>query len=211
MKNLKLTLLLFLSGTLFYSFVQIASVSGFKNGQKAPLIEEQMQNIDKTMHSLSALKQENGLVVVFSCNTCPFVVGNASFPGWERTYNDLHKQAQAAKMGMVLINSNAAKRGDDDSFEAMQQHAKAQGYTMPYLLDADAKLANAFEAKTTPHVYVLDKDLKLVYQGSVDNTWDPKRSSDVPYLTNAITSVAKGEKVQEDATPPRGCSIKRVQ
>jgi len=211
MKNLKITLLLFLLGTFFYSFVKVASVSGFKNGQKAPLTEEQMVNTDKTLHSLSSLKQENGLLVVFSCNTCPFVVGNDNFPGWERTYNDLHKQAQAAKMGMVLINSNAAKRGDEDSFEAMQQHARDKGYTMPYLVDADAKLANAFDAKTTPHVYLLDKDMKLVYQGSIDNTWDPKRTADTPYLSHAITSLAKGEKIQEDVTPPRGCSIKRAQ
>lgn len=208
MKKLKSPLAwLFVAGAFFFSFTPAEDL---KIGKKAPLVSLEMTNIDHTMHSLEKLKQKNGLLVVFSCNTCPFVVGNENFPGWERQYNDLYKLASDAGIGMTLINSNEGKRADEDAFEAMQKHAKDKGYKMPYLLDKNSELANAFGAKTTPHVFLLDKDLNLIYQGSVDNTWDPNRKSDIPYLSNAIANVSAGQDVKEHTSSPKGCSIKRV-
>lgn len=212
MRNWKTPLVLFVAGILFFSFRNNMETNAdeLKIGKKAPLTSREMANTDNSMQTLEKLKQKNGLLVVFSCNTCPFVVGNENFPGWERQYNDLHKAATEAGIGMVLVNSNEGKRADDDAFEAMQKHAKDKGYTMPYLLDKNSELANAFGAKTTPHVFLLDKDLNLVYMGSIDNTWDPNRKSDIPYLSNAIANVTAGEAVKENTSSPKGCSIKRV-
>ena len=111
---------------------------------------------------------------------------------------------------MVLINSNEGKRADEDSFEAMQKHAKEMGYTMSYLLDKNSVLANAFGANRTPHVYLLDKDLKLVYKGAIDNAWDPKRTEENNSLKNAIANVSNSEVVKVNTTVAVGCSIKRV-
>jgi hypothetical protein len=197
-------------GLLSYSFISKPSSDGLKKGEKAPLASQEMRNIDNTILTLEKLKKDNGLLVVFSCNTCPFVVGSSDFPGWEKQYNDLNTLASDAKIGMVLINSNEAKRDDEDSFEAMRIQAKKQQYSMPYLVDNNSILADAFGAKTTPHVYLFDSNLKLVYQGSIDNSWDPKRDSEVTYLKDAIALVKDNKKIKTDATTPRGCSIKRV-
>jgi len=178
-------------------------------GKYAPMSDAKLQDIDNTTKSLNELKMENGLLVVFSCNTCPFVVGNDHFAGWEVQYNDLNTFGLEKKVGMVLINSNEAKRANEDSHDAMKLHATEKGYTMSYLLDIDSKMADAFGAKTTPHVYLFDKNMKLVYAGSIDNTWDTKRTGDVTYLKNAIETTSKGEKIKENETTPRGCSIKR--
>lgn len=182
---------------------------GLKVGKKAPMSDVKLQDIDNSMKSLNELKLDNGLLVVFSCNTCPFVVGNDHFAGWEVQYNELNALALDKKVGMVLINSNEAKRVNEDSFEAMKLHATQKGYTMPYLVDTDSKMADAFGAKTTPHVYLFDKNMKLVYTGSIDNTWDTKRTEESSYLKNALETLSKGEKIKEKETTPRGCSIKR--
>ncbi|MBU2018334.1 MAG: thioredoxin family protein [Bacteroidetes bacterium] len=178
-------------------------------GQTAPLLSEKMKGVDGNEFSLLDLKKEKGLVVVFSCNTCPFVIGSDSFGGWERMYNETAEIAAQKGFGFVLINSNEAKREGDDSFEEMKKRASLKNYNMPYLVDSNSKLANAFGAKTTPHVYVLNKDMELVYMGSIDNSWDNSRKEDIPYLQNALKQLDKGTKVIEASTPPRGCSIKR--
>lgn len=182
---------------------------GLNVGKSAPMSDVKLQGIDNTTKSLNDLKLENGLLVVFSCNTCPFVVGNDHFAGWEVQYNALNTLALEKKVGMVLINSNEAKRANEDSFEAMKLHASEKGYTMPYLVDTDSKMADAFGAKTTPHVYLFDKNMKLVYVGSIDNTWDTKRTEELTYLKNSLETLSKGEKIKEKETTPRGCSIKR--
>jgi peroxiredoxin len=180
-----------------------------KIGKSAPMKDYQMVGVDGTMQTLDGLKEENGLLVVFSCNTCPFVVGGEQFPGWELQYNAMDQLAGEQKIGMVLINSNEAKRVGDDSIESMKKRSNEKGYTMPYVVDTDSKLADAFGAKTTPHIYLFNKDMKLVYSGSIDNSWDSKRTEEIPYLKNALAELGKDQKITTKSSVPRGCSIKR--
>ncbi len=169
-----------------------------------------MKNIDGTQQTIQDNKGKNGIVVIFSCNTCPFVVGSDSFSGWEKSYNSVYKEAKALGYNVILVNSNEAKRTNDDSFEKMQERAKAQGYEMPYLVDENSKLADALGAKTTPHVFVFNSSNHLVYNGSIDNSVDSKRKKDEPYLVNALKELAANKPATVNSTPPRGCSIKRV-
>lgn len=203
------TKLLFLLGIMML----LSSMSSVKSkidiGSKIPLAKKELQNIDGKKISLASAQLENGLLVVFSCNTCPFVVGRGDFEGWEKQYNTLFDVAIKSKIGMVLINSNEAKRDGDDSLEAMIAHAKEQNYKMPYLLDVKSKIANAFEAKTTPHVYLFGKNAQLVYSGSIDNSWDTKKTELKSYLKQAIKELATSGKVETVSTAPKGCSIKR--
>ncbi len=214
MKNFKAIAGILLSGLFLLSFTNISLRKTFDDGltigQIAPMSTLEMANVDNSMQTLEKLKMKKGLLVVFSCNTCPFVVGSSDFSGWEKQYNELHALSQKSEIGMVLINSNEGKRADEDSFEAMQKHAKEMGYTMSYLLDKNSVLANAFGANRTPHVYLLDKDLKLVYKGAIDNTWDPKRTEENNSLKNAIANVSNSEVVKVNTTVAVGCSIKRV-
>ena len=198
--------------TLFIStaFISLKSDEGLKIGKTMPLGDRPMKGVDGHNYSLESLMKENGLIVIFSCNTCPFVVGGENFGGWEKQYNTLYDEATANSIGFVLVNSNEAKRDGVDSFDEMTLHANASEYKMPYIVDAKSELADALGAKTTPHVFVFNNAKKLIYKGSIDNSWDSKRTVDQAYLNDVIKSLKKGEKVKENSTPPRGCSIKRV-
>ena len=174
------------------------------------LDEIEMKSIDGKAYSIKELKKANGIVLVFSCNTCPFVVGSETFVGWENQYNQLNEISTNNQFGFALINSNAAKHTGDDSMEEMIAHAKEKKYTVPYLLDENAQLADAFEAKTTPHVFVLNNKMEVVYSGSIDNTIDSKRKKDENYLVEAIQEMNAGKAISVPNTAPRGCSIKRI-
>lgn len=180
-----------------------------KIGKKVPAMEIKMSATDDKAYSLSDFEGEKGTMIVFSCNTCPFVVGNDNFDGWEKQYNDLYKKAKEAEVGFVLVNSNAAKHDGDDSMEKMKERAAAQGYEMSYLMDVNSEVADAFGAKTTPHLYVIDQDGKLVMRGSIDNSWDTGRTDLETYALDAIEFLTKGAVLSENTPAPRGCSIKR--
>lgn len=198
------------TATMAFTIIRPDEHTGLKIGDKAPLSSVEMKGTDDQAYTLEKLVGKKGLIVVFSCNTCPFVVGSENFAGWEIQYNDLYKQASDAGVGFVLVNSNEAKRDGDDSMEAMKTRAAEKGYTMPYVVDAQSALANAFGAKTTPHVYFFNENMELIYQGAIDNTVDGKRKEDIPYLQNALRNHVSGKTITENTTPPRGCSIKRV-
>ena len=190
--------------------VSLQSFAQIKKGTVLPLSDQQMLDVKtNSKMALKDYKKEKGLLVIFSCNTCPFVVGTPDFPGWERQYNRLFEQATKQNIGFVLVNSNEAKRGKEDSIEEMMKRAGDQGYKMPYLVDENSTLANAFGAKTTPHIFLFNGDLKLVYSGSIDNIWDNKRTEEIPYLANAMDALSQGKNIKPSATPPKGCSIKR--
>lgn len=174
-------------------------------GVKAPRADYAMQNIDGSTLSLEDVKKENGLLVVFSCNTCPFVLA------WEDQYPKLGKMAAENNIGMVLVNSNAAKRDNADSMEAMEAHYGKAGYNVPYVIDKNSVLANAFGARTTPHVYLFDSEMALRYRGSINDKYENKdKVARTPYLKNAIDNLVKGNKIEPAKTKEIGCSIKRT-
>ena len=175
---------------------------------KAP--KKLYKNANGPNTSLIQEVKKNGLIIVFSCNTCPFVVGSKHFPGWEKQYNELYDTSMKNKIGFLLVNSNEAKRGGDDAFDKMETHAKKNKYKMAYLLDENSSLANELLAKTTPHVFFYNAQLELIYSGSIDNIWDGKRKKEQYYLKDAIRSHVSSKKIKPSATPPKGCSIKRV-
>jgi len=194
---------------LFFLLVN-STVSGqLKLKDKAPLSDKLMVSANTESLSLIKAIKKNGLVVIFSCNTCPFVVGTESFPGWELQYNELYAQATKNNIGFLILNSNEGKRAGDDSFIEMKKHAEEKKYNMPYLMDENSALANAFGAKTTPHVYFFNEKLSLIYMGSIDNIWDKNRTQTIPYLMNAMLAKSQGNRIKIKHTTPKGCSIKR--
>ncbi len=202
-----------------FSFLALALVSlsflAFKNyprleiGQNAPETDLVMKGVDGKDHTLDALKGESGLIVVFSCNTCPFVVGTDTKEGWQGRYNRHKRTAESLGYGFVLINSNEAKRTNEDSFEAMVNHAQTNGYTMNYLMDKDSKLANAFGANTTPDVFMFNGNMELIYTGAIDDNVNDHVNVKVDYLHNAMSQAYKYGEVRIKTTKNLGCSIKR--
>lgn len=179
-------------------------------GAAAPDTDYKMQDVSGKSYSLSDLKSDNGLLVIFSCNSCPFVVGNGEdSEGWEGRYKDISKSAKAAKVEMVLINSNEAKRDGDDSFDKMKARAKDKKYSTKYLMDVDSKLANAFGAKTTPHVFLFDKDMKLIYKGAIDDNVKSSKEVKAHYLKDALKNLKEEKEIANKETKALGCSIKR--
>ena len=125
-------------------------------------------------------------------------------------YNELYDLCAANDIGMVLVNSNEAKRDADDSFEKMQEKAKKEGYKMHYVVDEKHQLADAFGATTTPHIFLFNRDAKLAYRGLIDDNGKEKEAVTQPYLKNAIKAMAANEKIDPEVTKSMGCSIKRV-
>ena len=180
-------------------------------GASMPDGDLKMLNIDDKEYSLNEIAGKNGILVIFSCNTCPFVVGNGTeSEGWEGRYPELGDLCKKMDIGMALINSNQAKRSGDDSFEEMQKHYVNENYNSFYLVDNNSVLANDFGALTTPHVYLFDSMHKLVYRGAIDDNVNSKAEVKHHYLTNAIDNMLTGNKISPDVTKQLGCSIKRI-
>lgn len=200
----RLSTLLAVSATALLTFAFTAN-NMLEIGEKAPLADSKMADVSGKSVSLNDIKQENGLLVIFSCNTCPFVLG------WEDQYPELGKLSKKNNIGMVLVNSNEGKRTGDDSMEEMKAHYDDAGYNTPYVIDENHKLADAMGAKTTPHVYLFDKDMKLVYRGAINDKYENKdKMATKFYLNDAIAQLVKGESIDNPVTTERGCSIKRV-
>lgn len=208
MKKIAITISILFTG--LFIFQSFDNKEMLEIGSEIPLPNKSMLNIDDKEYSFDDLKKENGLLVIFSCNTCPFVIGNGSkSEGWENRYPELGDISNDLNIGMVLINSNAAKRDDGDSFKEMQERYKSKGYNSYYVLDINSEMADAFGALTTPHVYLFDNNMKLVYRGAIDD--NVKKSSEVKafYLQDALNNMVAGNPIEPQTTRQLGCSIKR--
>ena len=199
--------MIILSTSLFFTFD--SEIETIKIGDAAPMESTKMESTLGEKVSLLDMKKENGLLVVFSCNTCPFVVGGGKFEGWEKDYNEIYRLVKDNNIGMVLVNSNEAKRKDGDSMKDMKARSAEKNYMMQYVLDKDHKLADAFGARTTPHIFLFDAEMKLIYSGSIDNTWNPAEKEKETYLKNAVEEYSSTKTISKNTTAPKGCSIKR--
>lgn len=205
MKRVSILLSSLICISILYAFSGGEEFETMKIGQKAVKLDYEMKSTKGEMMSLNGLKQENGTLVIFSCNTCPFVIA------WEDRYPEIANWAADAKVGLALINSNEAKRKGEDSMTEMIKHAEEKGYPdIPYLVDTNSDLANAFGAKTTPHVFLFDKDWKLVYEGAIDDNHKSTDAVEKHYLKDALQNLSNGKKIDPNDTKAIGCSIKRV-
>jgi len=180
-------------------------------GDPAPSASYKMMNIDGSQLSINDIKGENGALVIFTCNSCPFVVGRGeTTEGWEGRYNEMTTLASENGIGTLLVNSNAARRDDSDSFVKMKSRAMEMEYLAPYVLDEESKLANNFGARTTPHIFLFNSDLELIYKGSIDDSVDSAEEVKEHFLKDAITRTAEGKRIKTKSTKAVGCSIKRA-
>jgi len=155
--------------------------------------------------SLLAENTGKGLLVMFSCNTCPYVVKS------EARTKEMIAYAREKGLGVVIVNSNEAQRqSGEDAFDAMRAYATRMGYTVPYLLDEKSALADAFGATRTPEVFLFDTRGMLVYKGAMeDNPANPAESKKM-YLRAAIDAVLSRKAPDPATTKSIGCSIKRA-
>jgi peroxiredoxin len=170
-------------------------------GTKAP--EFSLPNVDGNTVSLSDFAGGKGLLVVFMCNHCPFVIHlRDALAAFGAEY-------QGKGLGMVGISSNDVATHPDDSPEKMIDEAKSAGYTFPYLYDESQSVAKDYRAACTPDFFLFDGNCELVYRGQFD---DSRPGNDKPVtgadLRAACDAVLADQDVPVDQTPSIGCNIK---
>ena len=175
-----------------------------KIGEQMPMQQTETFDTNEKSRTLNGNLKNNGLLVVFTSNSCPFVVM------WEDRYKLLEVKCRNSNIGMVYINSNQAKRNGDDSVEKMKNHSKEMGYTFPYLIDKNSEIANAFGAKTTPHIFLFNNEKTLIYKGAIDDNYKSANDVTENYLLNALENVSNQQSISIKETKAVGCSIKRV-
>ena len=171
-------------------------------GSTMPLKDLELADISGKNITLANAKGDVGTLVIFSCNTCPWVIR------WEDRYVSLANTYAQKGIGMIAVNSNAARFGSEDSLEEMLEHAKNNGYNFPYAQDPESELASAFGATKTPHIYLFNGDDKLVYRGAIDDNAKNAKKVDIPFLANAIDALLAGNPINPQTTKALGCSIK---
>ncbi len=172
-------------------------------GSSIPKADVKMKDVSGKEISLKDAVQKNGLLVMFSCNTCPWVIKNQG-----RT-NEIAKYAMDQEVGVVLINSNEGQRDAEDSYDAMVKYAGKQGYKWYYTVDENSVLADAFGAKRTPEVFLFDKNGKLVYHGAIDDNPNDGDAVKRKHLKEAIDEAVGGKEVSVKTSRSQGCGIKR--
>jgi len=172
-------------------------------GSEMPKANLKMQDISGKMLSLNDAALANGVLVMFSCNTCPYVLKNQ-----DRT-TSIARYALKKQLGVVLLNSNEAYRDEDDSFEAMRAYAKDQQYKWHYVVDKNHVVADAFGANRTPEIFLFDKNKKLVYHGAIDDNPSDGSAVNRQHLKMAIDELGEGKDISVKETKSVGCSIKR--
>jgi len=181
----------------------LAFAGGYEVGDKATDIS--LKNVNGEMVSLGDFSDAKGIIVIFTCNHCPYSV----------KYEDriLALDAKYKDLGypVVAINSNNAERQPEDSYPLMQEKAKKKGFTFPYLYDETQEYASIYGAARTPHVFVVqkdDKDFIVKYIGAVDNNAKSEEMADVKYVENAVDALLDGKDPEVTYTKAVGCTIK---
>ncbi len=172
-------------------------------GSSIPMNEVKMKDISGKEVSLKDAATKNGLLVMFSCNTCPWVVK------YQARTVEILEYAKKNGLGVIVINSNEDYRDKDDSFEEMKSYAASQGYKWSYVVDADSKLANAFGATRTPENFLFNGSGKLVYHGAIDDNAGDAAAVKREHLKVAIDEMNAGKDISTKETRSVGCTIKR--
>jgi thioredoxin-related protein len=163
-----------------------------------------MKDVSGKEVSLDEAKTAKGLLVIFSCNTCPYVKLS------ETRIKEYSDYCATNGIGCVIVNSNEAQRTEEDSFDAMTKYYTAQKLKCFYTVDAGSKLANAFGATRTPQCFLFNAK-GLVYKGAIDdNVKDPAAVRET-YLRDALNAVVKNTVPAKQETKSIGCTIKRVE
>jgi peroxiredoxin len=168
-------------------------------GDAAPAWKE-LPGVDGKKHSLADLADKEVIVLVFTCNSCPYAVDV------EQRLIALHKRLAADRRGaLVAVCSNVIA---EDSLEAVAKRAKEQKFEFLYLHDDEkASLAQAYGARWTPEFFVLNKERRIAYMGALDDSPDGKNVK-AKYVQDAVDAVLAGKTPTVAETPVAGCRIR---
>jgi peroxiredoxin len=160
-----------------------------------------LPGVDGSDHSLDDYRDAAALVLVQTCNHCPYA------QAWEGRLTGITSDYAARDVRIVAISSNDAVSHPEDSFEEMQRRSRAKGFTFDYLYDESQEVAHALGSERTPEVFVYDGDRRLAYHGAIDDSQD-ETAVTAHYLRDALDAVLAGEAPAVTDTAPVGCTVK---
>lgn len=167
-----------------------------------PAVPFSLPGVDGGEHALADYEDKVALVVIFSCNHCPYV------QAWEGRMVQIQEDYAERGVQLVAINANDAQKYPTDSFEAMQRRAQEKVFNFPYLYDESQDVARAYGAVRTPEVFLFDAERKLRYHGAIDDNYDDPSAVEKAYLREALDAILMGEEPPVATTPPVGCTVK---
>jgi peroxiredoxin len=171
-----------------------------QTGDKAP--DFNLPSTDGETYSLSDFSDYRFLVVFFTCNHCPYVLGS------DEITRATAVKYQPMDVKFVAINANNAESYPEDSFDNMVSRMEEYRFPWVYLYDSEQTVALAYGALRTPHFYVFDENRSLVYTGrGVDNPRDPSKMT-VNNLDMVLDEITAGKPVSVPVTNPIGCTVK---
>lgn len=178
----------------------VAYSKGMPTGTPAPAFA--LPGVDGKTYSLDSFRDAKLLVVIFTCNHCPYA------QALEPRFIELQRDYAAAGVQLVAICSNDAKAYPDDDFAGMQARAREHAWNFPYLHDESQAVARAYDAACTPDIFVFDAQRKLRYNGRCDDNWKEPAKVQKPELRRALDLLLQGQPLDFAVTPALGCSIK---
>ncbi len=170
-----------------------------KLGSHAP--DFNLPSVNGNNYSLKSFSDKKGLIVIFSCNHCPYV----------QAYEERIKQIQKdyeKDIYVAAISSNEDINYPEDSFEEMKKRAKQKQFNFPYLRDETQQIARLYGATHTPEIFLFDERRELVFHGKIDDNWQDEKSVRAKYLKNAVDEMLSGKKISVPETFTIGCTIK---
>ncbi len=171
-----------------------------KIGERAP--DFNLLGTDNAFHDLSSYRKHEILIISFTCNHCPYVIGSD-----EITRQTVEKYNRES-LKLICINSNSKNTYQEDSFENMQARMKEHKFPWDYLHDESQEIATNYGALKTPHFFVFNSDRSLIYTGrGIDNPRNGSESK-INDLENAIDDYLRGSDIAVPVTNPIGCNIK---
>lgn len=194
---------LFVFSMMLYLTVGTHAQGGYQVGDKA--IDFNLKTVEGSMVSMANYPDAKGFVVIFSCNTCPYVVA------YEDRMINLHKTYAAKGFPVIAINPNDDRRSPGDSFENMKARANAKGFPFAYAYDETQEITKAYGATNTPQVYLVEKEGKdfiVKYIGAIDNNYQDSKAVTRKYVEDALEAILTDGNIKEERTKAIGCTIK---
>jgi len=161
-----------------------------------------LHSIDGKRYSLNSFKDKKALVIIFSCNHCPYV------QAYENRIMAIQKDYEEKSAAVIAINSNDAVQYPEDSFEEMKKRAAMKKFNFVYLSDEDQSAAKNFDAAHTPEIFLFNNERKLVYHGKIDDNWQEERKAKTKYLREALDELLSAKEISVPETYSIGCTIK---
>ncbi len=184
--------------------IAIVFFENFINVGNTDITDFKLKNIDGKNVSLSDYKEAKGFIIIFTCNHCPFA---KLYPP---RFNALNEKYSKLGVPLIAISSTDTIQYEEDTFVEMVKKAEAEKFNFPYLYDGEQKVGNNFNAKKTPHAFVIWKEnneWKVKYNGAIDDNGMKSEQVKTQFVANAVDALLANQKISVTDTKSIGCQI----